>query len=195
MDGNVRSMDQAGGSVRMLTQDASIPDDPTAESSYYQYPAWSPDGRSIAFVGVRRKGTAPEAFTVWTERSDGTGRTELFTSDHQMPRLLSWAPDSSTLVFLAAEDSGGEKLESVPARGGTPIVLASGSSHAWRWGRASRTLALHAVGSGGGAPAERVAFVDSSGAAGEQDLALSRPVRGPGVDGGQHGHHRGGQGE
>lgn len=54
--GNVRTMDQAGDRSGELTRDASIPDDPTAESSYYQYPAWSPDGRSIAFIGVRRMG-------------------------------------------------------------------------------------------------------------------------------------------
>jgi TolB protein len=172
-DGNVWTVDQAGGARAQVTNDASMSSETGGDSFYYQYPAWSPDSRTLAFVSVERAQQELRGFGVWTANADGSLSRNVFQSDTKLPQLLSWAPDSSRLVFLAASAAGSQELESVAAGGGATLVLSSGVAHAWRWARSSAVLAVHVGDLAPDGPAERLAILDANGLASEEDLALS----------------------
>jgi Tol biopolymer transport system component len=172
-DGNIWTVDQAGGAQRQLTKDASISKDAGGDSFYYQYPVWSPDSSTVAFVSVSRSRGQLRGFGVWTTGADFSMPMNVYQSDTRLPQLLSWAPDSSRLVFLAATASGSQELDSVPAGGGATRVLSSGAAHAWRWARSSAVLAVHVGDVASDGPAEKIAILDPNGLASEEDLAVS----------------------
>lgn len=62
-------------------------------------PAWSPDGKRIAFAGVRDGG----AFTTWqivTVNPDGTGEAVLVVMDEEN-RSPAWSPDNTMITFMS----------------------------------------------------------------------------------------------
>ena len=172
LDGNVRTIDQAGAAQKDVTADASVSEDGSGVSYFYQFPAWSPDGRRLAFVGVRRTSQAVMDTGVWTAASEGKLPVRVFSGDGRMPRFLSWAPDSSRLVFVASAGDRGEQLETVPAGGGTVRTLDEGSAFAWRWKNGAVALAVHSVKDATGETVERVSILDPRGASAGQDLGL-----------------------
>jgi dipeptidyl aminopeptidase/acylaminoacyl peptidase len=105
-------------------------------------PAWSPDSASIAFVrqpgrgGVPRSAlvAAPAPWAIWVaDTSSGNGH-EIWKSGRgpadSIPRTqggtnLHWAADRR-LVFLSYQD-GWPHLYSVPATGGSPVLLTPGN--------------------------------------------------------------------
>lgn len=80
-----------GGPARRLTDDLQ---DATR-------PAWSPDGRTIAFQSYRDGN-----FHLWTVRPDGSGLAQHTSGphDHREPR---WLPDGSGLVFSSDRAGAG----------------------------------------------------------------------------------------
>ncbi len=164
-DGNVYTIDQTGGNQKSITEDASVQDAANGPALYYQYATWSPDGRSIAYVGVQRDGGNPSAFGVFVSKRDGGGPRNVFQSLTEVPRLLSWAPDGSRLAFLGADrTNSSEQFYLVGADGGPVKSLASGTAMAWRWQRSTGELVLHA--------SDGVTIVDPSGTASQLSLAL-----------------------
>jgi TolB protein len=143
-----------------------VADDASAVSFFYQFPAWSLDGKSLAFVGVRRNDVAVMNAGIWTAP---TGKTPLrvYSSDDQVPRFLSWSPDSSRLVFESPKDPGLQQLATVSAGGGDVRILGEGSAFAWRWKSGAPGLAVHSVKD---ASVERVSILDPKGLVGDEDL-------------------------
>jgi len=85
-------MNADGGRQRRLTRQKGDPSSPTG--LFFQVePAWSPDGRLIAF-GSRRDGP----FQIFVMRADGSGARRLTTTaaDDQNP---TWSPDGSEIAF------------------------------------------------------------------------------------------------
>jgi len=64
-----------------------------------QFPAWSRDGKSAAFVSDRSGEDQ-----VWIAAADGTGEPRPLTKDHQGPLgEIKWSPDGKTLVTFDRE--------------------------------------------------------------------------------------------
>jgi Tol biopolymer transport system component len=171
LDGNVRTMDQTGGASKDVTTNASVSEDNSGVSFYYQFPAWSRDGKSLAFVAVRRTSEAVMDASIWTSPGDTSDPVQVYAGNDQVPRFLSWAPDSSRMVFLTSISGNRQQLDIVPARGGTVRTLAEGSAFAWRWKTGTNSIAVHSVDDASGATVERVSIVDSLGVGGNEDLS------------------------
>jgi Tol biopolymer transport system component len=98
----------------------------------YLFPAWSPDGKYIAFLETT---TDPGVYNVILIHSDGTGwRTLGATAPRSSekalcPDIVVWSPDSTRfLVDL------GEPPFAFYVTGGSPVQMGAGSSptnHAW----------------------------------------------------------------
>ena len=72
-------------------------------------PAWSPNGRSIAFDTLVERN-----YDVWMMRADGSGRRRV-TQDPALDYFASWSPDGASIVFTS--DRGGEDLFVIGADG------------------------------------------------------------------------------
>ncbi len=85
-------------------------------------PAWSPDGRAIAFICSKGRGMENDVCVVPV--SGGTART--LTADWGLdPNGVTWSADGKTIYFFA-ETSGNVHLFSVPAAGGAVRPVTSG---------------------------------------------------------------------
>jgi TolB protein len=94
------------GDEHRITKEKGDPSSP--EGLFFQIdPAWSPDGRTIAFVS-RQDGRSH----IYVMRADGTGtrRVTDSTSDDDGP---TWSPDGRRIVFAREGD-----LFAIPSRGG-----------------------------------------------------------------------------
>ncbi|MDW8356194.1 MAG: winged helix-turn-helix domain-containing protein [Bryobacterales bacterium] len=76
-------------------------------------PAWSPDGRLLAFARATSY-TSADLHVLQLS----TGRLWRVTFDAQTLDGLAWLPDSSTVVFSSRRSGGASGLWSVPASGG-----------------------------------------------------------------------------
>jgi TolB protein len=103
-DDEIYVMRADGSGVRQLTHNNLSPDGGLAGDFA---PAWSPDGRRIAFSSTR-SGGAPE---IWVMRADGSQlrrltRTAIFVGDYT-PR---WSPDGCWIAF-SSDRAGHESSE------------------------------------------------------------------------------------
>jgi TolB protein len=72
------------------------------------FPAWSPDGKWIAFV---------RGCQVWLMRPDGSGQRPLTSSSSQYKGGPAWSPDGRTIAFVASKPIPGDRLYLVNADG------------------------------------------------------------------------------
>jgi dipeptidyl aminopeptidase/acylaminoacyl peptidase len=99
-------------------------------------PAWSPDGRRLAFVAPGAGG----AGDVFVADADGTHRGRITRSDRVAERSPSWSPDGRHLIVerggrlvIVRADGGGERrigsgLEPVWSPGGRRIAFTDGDN-------------------------------------------------------------------
>jgi len=71
----------------------------TDEPGYEERPAWSPDGRRIAYGGYPPDFTGPEDASVWVMNADGSGKTRL-TKGAVRGIYPSWSPDGKQIAFV-----------------------------------------------------------------------------------------------
>jgi len=82
------------------------------------YPAYSPDGRRIAFVS-QRSGTDE----VWVCDSDGSKAAQLTSFGGFSIYGPSWSPDSQNIAFTAAQKGVKDDIYAISANGGVPLRL------------------------------------------------------------------------
>ena len=109
--------------------------------SYVHSPAWSPDGRSLAFVAV--KGRKAEIYTV---ARDGS-RLRAVTDDGTDKLETAWSPDGRSLRYLQRTGARYRVMELALAPGAWPRTLAE---RAWGQMRPGPDGRLFGVPVGGG---------------------------------------------
>ena len=174
-DGNIYTMDQAGGGRVPVTVDAVIPDQNRGLIRYYQFPAWSPDDSRLAFIGYQGNDQIAATSSVFTTAPDGTNIVQAFSSGQYLPHTLYWSPDGRRLTFLTSTaGSTASALQIVPAAGGEATKLDAGNPFYWSWAPDATTIVVHAGGSGA-AYRSRLAFLNVDGTVYEEGLAV-RPA-------------------
>ena len=100
-----------GGQVRQLTQ---------TKGCEYE-PAWSPDGKWIAYAATKRDVTTIDSIAedahVWVISAAGGMGSELTAEQDRRARSPKWSPDSRYILFLAG-DRGTTTIYRVAASGG-----------------------------------------------------------------------------
>lgn len=91
-----------GREVFVMDYDGARSKKVTANGSINRSPAWSPDGRTIAFVSLRSG--APRLMLI---NSDGVLKTA-FPQSGELNGAPAWSPDGSTIAFSSARDGNAE---------------------------------------------------------------------------------------
>ncbi len=91
--------------IYVMTLEGSHPINLTRHPGTDVDPAWSPDGRRIAFSSTRASNG--NGFAVWVMNADGTGQTRL-TDDPIGSEQAAWSPDGRRIVFMTARDFNAE---------------------------------------------------------------------------------------
>jgi Tol biopolymer transport system component len=105
----------------------------TAEPTLDLMPAWSPDGRFVAFASSRGRRSLKE-WSLWIVPADGEGEARRLTDDGGVDSAPSWSSDGRSLVFSSTR-GGGQHLFRLELDGdgnaaGAPRQLTSGAVEA-----------------------------------------------------------------
>ena len=141
-DWNIYTSDQAGGHVTAYTTDAKVPENTSDSFHYYVYPTWSPDGDSIAFVGVAGQST-PSSSDVYVAAAEDKAK-KVFSSNSEHPIYLYWSPDNTNLGFLSTTTDGQSMiLQSVSSENKERTVIDTGTPYYWSWAPDGKTMIVH----------------------------------------------------
>src|SRR5215216_4931386 len=158
IDGNMYVSDQGGGHLKQLTKDAVIPQTQGDPVLYYQSPTWSRGSNQLAFVGFSANGEQTKS-KLMVANVDDASVNEIYSSESEHPIYLNWSPDNATLSFISTTVSGQNMiLQSMPATGGEPAILDTGSPYYWSWAPDGQDMIVHAGGAATSSP-EHLAFL------------------------------------
>jgi Tol biopolymer transport system component len=94
-----------------------------------QYPAWSPDGRTIAFTRVTR----PNGFDIWLINADGRDLRQL-TGPAGSDNYAAWSPDGSEIVYSSEDRPTENGLWIMSFDGSRQRYLTQGGEPQWEPG-------------------------------------------------------------
>jgi dipeptidyl aminopeptidase/acylaminoacyl peptidase len=107
-----------GGEPKKITSN------PAADTS----PAYSPDGRYIAYRAQFRAGFESDRWRLMLYDRKSETAANLTESFDRWVSSIAWAPDSSRL-FFTAEDRGREPIFTIPAAGGAVRIAIGGNAY------------------------------------------------------------------
>jgi len=111
----------------------------------FRFPAWSPDGASIAAIGSNTS----ESGVYVLRDADNPQATALFLSLGQAPFYLYWSPNSTQIAFLANDPETGIGLWLADReRKDKARQISSGRPYYWQWLQNSAELFVHSGGEG-----------------------------------------------
>ena len=99
-------------------QNPGLPSRFISSTQIQMYPAFSPDGRRIAFMSDR-SGTQE----IWICDGDGSKATQLTSFGGYAIYGPSWSPDSQNIAFTAVQKGMKDDIYSISAKGGAPRRL------------------------------------------------------------------------
>lgn len=164
-EGQIVAVAPDGADARQLTRAALR----------FQFPAWSPDGRSVAAIGVNRSGAG--LFVLPDDEAE-TDPEPLYADREEGPFYLYWSPDSRQVSFLASHPNG-MGLHLVQADGATDSrLLTIGGPLYWQWTADSREMFIH---SGFSGEASRLELVAADGDGNGDAVAAPGFFQAPGI--------------
>lgn len=144
-------------------------------NTLYQFPAWSPDGTSLAAIAASRTGVR---VVVLSDASE-TSETEIYASIAEAPFYLYWSPDSQKVSFLASSTSAPMALHIADADGNEDShIVTTGGPLYWEWTRNSEQLFIHTGFAGADA---RLALIDATGDGSGLNIAAPGYFQAPGI--------------
>ncbi|MFQ5401220.1 MAG: TolB family protein [Anaerolineae bacterium] len=165
LNGQLETVAPDGGDGRLLTSDTLS----------YQFPAWSPDGKFVAAIGIDALGGG----IFLLEDQVGTEAKRVYFSHQSAPIYLYWAPDSRQVSFIASHAQSVLGLFLVGVTGEEESrLLTTGTPFYWNWSAASDEILIHSGFSGEGA---RLALINAEGSGAGQDIAPPGFFQAPGI--------------
>lgn len=175
-EGQIETMSPTGTDRRVLTL--------RSDRTFFQFPAWAPDGRRLAVVGNQPSGGSLYVLED-VARIGSLAERQVYFSDDQPPFYLYWSPDSSYVAFLANHSRNLVGLNVVAGDGSEDSrLLATGSPFYWDWSRDGRQMLIH---SGRNRADESLALIDIEGQMMADNLAVPGNFQAPGI--GQDGRY------
>ncbi len=163
------------GQIVALGPDGSDEQQLTNAQQRFQFPAWSPDGRSLAAIGIDRTGAG--VFVL----ADGTTEVApapLYADRVEGPFYLYWSPDGKQVSFLASHPEG-MGLHLVQADGSTESrLLTIGGPLYWQWTADSQQMLIH---SGFSGEASRLELIKADGDGTGDAIAAPGFFQAPGI--------------
>jgi TolB protein len=106
-DTGIYIMDADGGNVKLVQENGFDP-------------AWSPDGKQIAFVSVRNGA----GFHLFVMQADGSDVTELTTNDNPIGFAYpAWSPDGKKIAYTELVENNDLEIQVIDADGKNPRQL------------------------------------------------------------------------
>ena len=138
------------GQVKLARPDGSSQIKISPDGGFFTWPAWSPDGRRVAFSGVPSRGSSAASLTLYVYESGNEGPRIVFANERdmgpilpEMPHYPLWAPDGGHLSFMSSAPQGLTLFLADPqAVSGPEVVLRSAPLYA-SWSADSRRLVVH----------------------------------------------------
>ncbi|VAW30313.1 tolB protein precursor, periplasmic protein involved in the tonb-independent uptake of group A colicins [hydrothermal vent metagenome] len=163
--GQIISLEPDGNDVRMVTN----------AQQRFRFPAWSPDGRSIAAIGTDVVGVG---LFVLADDQEAQTPSPLYADDRNAPFYFFWSPDSRQVSFLASHPDG-MGLHLVPADGSADSrVLTTGAPMYWDWTSDSRQILIH---SGFAGAESRLELLEADGNGKGDAIAAPGYFQAPGI--------------
>ena len=145
-DGNVYTIDQAGGQLNMVTDDAQSTEG--GARRFYDFPTWSIEDSKLAFVGFDVQLNGTTTVSIYATDKQAKGAHEIYSSDAHAPFYLYWSPDGEFVSFLSSSrGTAVMAMQIAPAEGGESKVVDTGSPYYWAWSPGSTQVMAHAGGS------------------------------------------------
>lgn len=104
--------------IFVMNADGTSPTNVTNNGGADDQPAFSPDGKKIAFSS-NRDGNSE----IWVMNVDGSNPVQLTTTSGVFNLNPAWSPDGANIAFQTNRDSGDHEIYAMSANGASPVNL------------------------------------------------------------------------